>query len=582
MAFCLPKEFANKFIDALKSGKIKPEELINMSSSERRDFLAKIVGAVDAKEVNALLESKLLLKDQKRGMVSWAKKVAGISERTRADLIARIEKMDKVLDPKDQRSFLEDLAAKKLGVEVSMEEAQKIYELSKKQEILKSNWDANKAQVDLSKNPFDKNAGWKSEADRYNYGLSLVALKDYISELKVNANKFSVKDIKNNPTEATKKVTRIALGTFKSIVSSLDNSFFGRQGRKMLSTHPKIWARNFSKSWSDIAKELKGIDGMKLNKAEVYSRPNAMNGKYKKMGIDIGVNAEEAFPSTLQERIPAIGRLFKASDTAFSGGAMRMRADYADLLIPKMEKNGLNMLKKEDAEGVGSLINSMTGRGDIGRLAGEDINILLFSARFLKSNIDTLTAHMFDSKASRQVKVEAAKNLVNILTTTAGVMYLANIIQPGSADTDVRSSNVGKIKINGTTFDITGGMGGLATLAARLVPTLHNGEWGFWTKNGSGEYTLLNSGKYGQQTALDIFENFIEGKTAPAASLLRDIWKGKDFNGNKPTIKTSLLNLLPISIQNYWDIKDNPNAAPVLATMILDGLGIGSYTPPAK
>lgn len=578
MAFCLPKEFANKFIDALKSGKIKPEELINMSSSERRDFLAKIVGAVDAKEVNALLESKLLLKDQKRGMVSWAKKVAGISERTRADLIARIEKMDKVLDPKDQRSFLEDLAAKKLGVEVSMEEAQKIYELSKKQAELKQVW--------------EKNKRWTNIEDRLRYGFALLDLRDYVDGLKQKANKLSLKDIKNNPGEAIKRTVRITLGTTKSLLASLDNSFFGRQGIKMLATNPKIWANAFIKSWGDIGKELKGIDAMRLIRADVLSRENAMNGKYQKMGIDIGINHEEAFPSTLQENIPLLGRFFKASDAAFSGAAMRLRADYADKLIPRMEEMGLNMLKKEDAEGVGSLINSMTGRGRVGVLGNEEVNSILFSIRFLKSNFDTLTAHMFDSKASKIVKLEAAKNLAKIVGVIGATLYTVNILQPGSVTFDPRSKLFGKVKIRGTTFDLTGGMGSMATLATQLVLALaavggvyatHNGKKGIWTQNNAGKWTELNSGKFGSATVLDAFNSYLEGKTAPVASVLRDAWSGLDYSGNKPTLKSSLLNLItPISIQTFNDLKNNPKSAPMLATMILDGLGIGSYTPPAK
>ena len=56
MSFCLPTEFVNKFIDALKSGAIDPEKLSKMTSADRREYLGKIVGEADAREVNALFE----------------------------------------------------------------------------------------------------------------------------------------------------------------------------------------------------------------------------------------------------------------------------------------------------------------------------------------------------------------------------------------------------------------------------------------------------------------------------------------------------------------------------------------------
>ncbi len=128
--FCLPKVSVQKFISALKDGTISPEKMAEMSSGERRNMLEGIVGKADAKEVNAQLESKLLLKDQNRGLVSWAKKVGGLSDKARADLVEKVSKMDTLLDPTGKRAFLADLAEKKLGVAVSPEEMQKVLDLS--------------------------------------------------------------------------------------------------------------------------------------------------------------------------------------------------------------------------------------------------------------------------------------------------------------------------------------------------------------------------------------------------------------------------------------------------------------------
>lgn len=128
--FCLPKELVQKVVDAVKDGRIDPAKMRDMSSSERRAFFSDLVGEHYAKDINAEVESKILLKDYKRGMVTAIKKIAGLSEAAKTDLVSRVERMDKVLNPSDYHSFLNDLAAKKLGTEITIDEAKKITELT--------------------------------------------------------------------------------------------------------------------------------------------------------------------------------------------------------------------------------------------------------------------------------------------------------------------------------------------------------------------------------------------------------------------------------------------------------------------
>lgn len=129
-SWCLPPKFANAFLTALKADEKLPEKLAGMTSGERRVFFSNIVGDENAAEVNASFEQKLLLKDYKKGMVSWAKSIAGISEPVKRDMVNKIMKMDKILGPEDEKKFLADLAAKKLGATVTTEEAKKITQLA--------------------------------------------------------------------------------------------------------------------------------------------------------------------------------------------------------------------------------------------------------------------------------------------------------------------------------------------------------------------------------------------------------------------------------------------------------------------
>ncbi len=130
--FCLPKQHAQKFVEALIKGEINPEKLSAMSSDERRAEFSKFVGEENASDVNSLFESKLLLKNQKQGYITWAKNVGGIKLETRRNIISQIENLDKILSPAEEKGFLKDLAAQKLGVAVSFEEAKNITELTGK------------------------------------------------------------------------------------------------------------------------------------------------------------------------------------------------------------------------------------------------------------------------------------------------------------------------------------------------------------------------------------------------------------------------------------------------------------------
>ncbi|WP_460315408.1 hypothetical protein, partial [Staphylococcus aureus] len=91
----------------------------------------------------------------------------------------------------------------------------------------------------------------------------------------------------------------------------------------------------------------------------------------------------------------------------------------------------------------------------------------LFSAKFLKSNIDTLTAHQFNMKLSKYARKQAALNTLKIVGGIAATLAIADQLWPGSVNWDPRSSDFGKIRIGKVRFDISGGMSSLVVLAAR-------------------------------------------------------------------------------------------------------------------
>lgn len=135
---CLPQENAAAFKRALKEGELKIPELMKMNTEDRTAAFGKVVGKEYAQAVNTMFEEKLLLKNQQVGLIDWIKTVGGLKETARTDLIARIQKMDRVFSPAEEQSFLNDVADKTLGTDVSREEAQNIFDLAKKVEEAKN------------------------------------------------------------------------------------------------------------------------------------------------------------------------------------------------------------------------------------------------------------------------------------------------------------------------------------------------------------------------------------------------------------------------------------------------------------
>lgn len=545
--WCLRPELAENFKSKLQSGEIDVEKLNNMESDVRRDFFKNIVGD-DAEKVNTLFEKTHLLKDQEAGLIRWAKGLANIPDARREALLAKIkqnalDREQKIFSPKENEMFLRELAEDRLGVGVSREEANSVFELTRKIDEFKNAGEANK------------------------YGVAKVVLDNYINDIKLEAMK---------PKEALEKLkssVKALPGLSKSLAASLDNSAIFRQGWKTIWTNPGIWFKNATKTYGTIAKSLAGKNMQDVIKAELYSRPNAMNGNYNRMKLAIGLG-EEAYPSSLPEKIPVIKRLFKASKDAYEGFLYGVRADIADKYIKQAESVGIDINDKFQAESLGKVINALTGRSNRGIGKISSLNNVFFSPKLMQSHIDVLTGHAGD-KISTFAKKKAATNLFKMFVGTAGMLKLADTMMPGSVEWDPRSSNFGKIKIGDTRFDVTGGTAQFVTLVARLAGGVKSSQTG----------AIKKWGAFGVPDGTEIISNFFENKLSPTAGIIRNMLNRKNFKGEEldPTKisdwkKEAVNAFTPLPFQTYNELKDNPNAANTVLSMIADMHGIGANT----
>jgi len=594
MSFCIPSFAVNEFKLKLKSGELTPDKLIEMTSEERRAAFS-FLGEEPAKKVNALFERKLLLKNQQQGIINWAKTVAGMDSKTYRDTLSKVERLGEVMQPKELDAFLEDLVNQRLGFDVTMAEAGEIAsgakEVALKREPMLETIDKIRAKIvaelpegrkgddGLIQARINKEAmNTKSELfkQRIEYGRALVNFNNKIEELKLSSQKITKEDFKQKPVVSTMQTISKIGGLSKSLVASLDNSILLNQGMKVLLNNPKIWSKNAKQTFVDMARTFGGKPVMDEIKAEVLSRPNAVSGLYKKEKLAVGT-AEEAFPVSLQNKIPVVGRAFSASENAFTGFQYRTRADLFDKYYEIANDLGV------DYTGIGRVANTLTGRGDLGRAEGskvtETLNNVFFSPRYIMANLDTLSFGLRHyEKSSPLARKIAATNSLRIILGIGTILAIAKAVNPDSVEEDPRSSDFGKIRVGNTRFDVTGGLNGYATLGARLLPAVL-GQKAYTKSATTGKLTQLNSGKFGSQTTFDVFVNFFSNKLAPVPALWRDILKGKDFSGEKVTPVSAATNLLtPLPIKTFQELQKDPNAANTIATMILNSLGINTST----
>ena len=531
--FCLPEEITNKLKKAIKSGEIDIEKLSSASSEYRVNFFKQFMNERNAKEVVALFESKLLLKNQKRGLVTWAKQILGMKPAVERDIISRIMRMDKILNPENEKSFLRELASKKLGVDITIEEANKIAEMSKKVSELKSYTDTQ---------------------GRIKYGRARMDLVDYVNKL--SGKKANL--VKN------------IIGLPRAVLATLDLSAPLNQGWGMLSR------KEFYKNISTMFKALKNEDNFLNIQAEIMTRDTFKRAKKAGLRInDLGENLElreEAFMTTLLDKVPGVS----ASQRAYTSFLNKLRMDVFDDLLSKAEIAGEDVgLGSKDLEDIANVVNAFTGGyGQTNAL----VNAALFSPRKLQSTIKMIDPRTYtDPKTSKTARKAATRNLLGSLAITATILTLADVLGGDNIEIeeDPRSSDFGKIKTGNTRLDVSGGNASYATLISRLLTQK--------TKStNTGVISKLGYG-FGSPTGFDVSVNFIRNKFSPLFSLIVDSFSGENSIGEKKTIPQSVVDRFkPMFINSIYELyKDDSTGVfvkAVLTVLALFGAGLSTYS----
>jgi len=407
------------------------------------------------------------------------------------------------------------------------------------------------------------------------WGLASGVFSDYVSGLKNNANKKTIKQVAINYLTDPLGFVSDLFGTFKTARASYDNSYIGRQGRKVLFQgitgdikSLRIWVNTFINSFVYLIDPLRHNKALKLLYADMISDPDFKLLKQSKVAINV---IEEELPVDILNKIPLVGMGFKMSESAYVGSGRFMRYAVAKKYFDIWRKSG-KTLDKRELMSIGSLTNSQTGRGGTSNQKPGWINNIFWSPRMILGDLNYLTMHLFDKTASITAKKHAAINLLRYIGGAGMILQFAKWIDDDSVTWDITSSDFGKIKIGNTRFSVGGGTEILIILAARLYTRTY-------TSSVTGKTKSIDSGKWGALAGKDLVWNFMENKLSPGASLALSLINQKTWDGDKLTIPQMVNDAFtPLVIQNVFETGSVDDSANVLAALMAEALGVNVQT----
>lgn len=265
-AFCIVPELAKKLNEAATRGEITMQKLFDAASSEeRRAIFEKFTDKETAKQINAGFE-KAMTSDQQAVLNNWVKKTFTAQDKKSGkytDVITKIADLEKegLLTPENEKAYLSDLVATKLGATVTSDEA-KI--------IAKKSQQLSKLQKAIPNGIGDPTENAKAQADYLHARSEMV---NYIASLTPSSN------------------LRVAMGTVGRgmMVATLHSPILNVISHSVIALPEmilrRIETRQFqglnNKFWSKYANHADDL----FNKSDYdISRFEALGGERKSMG----------------------------------------------------------------------------------------------------------------------------------------------------------------------------------------------------------------------------------------------------------------------------------------------------------
>jgi hypothetical protein len=398
----------------------------------------------------------------------------------------------------------------------------------------------------------------------------------------------------------------------RTMKSTADISMPLRQGLLAMAHDAKLGFKHIGNSLHAAISEDKFDDIMH----EVLLRPTSkahmqsglaitVHPKHASVGQQLS-QREEAWLSTLPEKVPGAGSVIRGSNRAAVGFLNLMRADIFDDLANKYKKLGVLTpdaftapldTDKEFMKNIAKYTNIITGRGSLGK-QGERIvpalQSLLFSPRLVASRLQAM-GYALPGGSKAVEKITGGKGLNPEMVkelradwkklggTFAGVAGLASLIPGVTVEKDPRSADFLKIKYKNTRLDLGGGHTQYLTAAARALTGEAKTPEGDIKPSGGREGRKSLVYRHAQPVA-----RLLEGKLNPPASLAKTAYTGRNFLGMKfdsenpwHWAREGTDMMTPISPQDMVALskEQDPYTAMLLGSLGILGAGVETYDP---
>jgi hypothetical protein len=349
---------------------------------------------------------------------------------------------------------------------------------------------------------------------------------------------------------------------------------------------------------------------------DLKARPNSMD--YEVGGLDQTVadgplsKREETMRSGLASwmahqkglawapvRWPAEALL--AGERAFRTFTNTMRADLFDNMKASVQASRPGTWTEDDAKVIANAANVASGRGRLPwRSDGTLLSRIFFAPRWVWSTAQAAVGQPL-WKGDRATRMAIGKVYVRSAIGMAAYMTIRHLVYSLGADDeeheptyewDLRSSNVGKMKVGETRLDSGRGFFQLATLIARVVTGQTKTQTGEIRRIGpglfGGEDTTEEASYYNEEDVRDALHRFLDTKLAPLPGGVIDYLAGQTVVGEKldrdPVVRAGQVigeRMLPMTWRDIWEAEQELNLPQGItaATEAFFGVGMATYGP---
>jgi hypothetical protein len=343
----------------------------------------------------------------------------------------------------------------------------------------------------------------------------------------------------------------------------LDIGHLFRQGGKL------FWGQN--KEWRKAAKTAVDLYFREKNLGVIIQRRQAHPdyAYFKSTGLverttdvvaDI-MNRDEHYRGIGKLRkVPIIRNFARASERSFTEFANDLRFNVAY----KYREVFGNKYSREDYTALSNFLNRATGQGNILGLekSASAVAEIFFSPRWFMSNIQ---APLYVASKSPLARKVAAKNIG--LYYGAGITFLTLCKASGlEVETDRRSTDFAKLKIDNKRIDIFGGNARLIVFLERLR-----------TKESA------KNGKVRKIRAWDEITGYGRGKLAPSVGFAINAITGSNVVGDEYSFanwkQVAANELSPMILQDAYEAYDDSGlpGLTLMAPLAFTGFGASTY-----